>query len=275
MIPEFTIVLGVDAAHIPHLQAVFPTWMRCKPSLKNHPVQIFLDRDVREKSQGEKILSAVVDHPNANISSWPPEEGVIFPGTPGGRWDDPQRYKMLSGFIYTAAEYATTPYWLKLDLDVVALGRDDWIEEEWFEGDPAIVSAPWPYTKPADQILKLDRWVSQHPRELVEWNGKPALCLAPRAGSDLVRHSRIISWCAFFSTQFTKRVAEACSSTCGKYQMPVPSQDGVMWYLAKRGDYKIHTVQMKNRGWGHWKRLVKVREEAEKALEDFHVQGTA
>jgi hypothetical protein len=39
-----------------------------------------------------------------------------------------------------------------------------------------------------------------------------------------------------------------------------------MWYLAKRGGYPIHTVQMKNRGWGHWKRLVKVREEAEKAM---------
>jgi hypothetical protein len=125
-------------------------------------------------------------------------------GEPETKWNNPQRYMMLSGFVHVPGRYVETEYWLKLDTDTIASGQPDWIDENWFnvhvEGEPRanIVSHPWGYTKPPNQMLELDKWKEEH--EL--FKNKLTLDLRPSTPqSSMVKHKRIISWCSFFHTQ--------------------------------------------------------------------------
>ena len=174
---------------------------------------------------------------------------------------------MLAGFVHVPTVHVDTSYWLKLDTDVVATGNDDWVDDCWFEGDPAIVAQPWGFTKPADQVLKLDEWVLNNAEKLYDLVCEPALCLTPNEGSDRVRHKRIISWCGFFHTHFTWSASTWAENTCGVGKLPVPSQDGYLFYLAKRLDFGIKRVQMKKLGFEHWSTMFNVKQAAERAMQ--------
>jgi hypothetical protein len=175
---------------------------------------------------------------------------------------------MLTGFVYGASLRVQTPYWLKVDTDAVANGMPDWINPDWFKDDPAIVSHPWAFTKPPDQLIQLDRWVDDHPQMLHRLHDKPSLNLHPKPGSDRVGHKRIISWCAFFDTSFTKFCVEWARNTCGWGHMPVPSQDGFMWYCAKRLELPIIRTQMKKRGWEQWMTRANIMAASRRAMGD-------
>ncbi|KKL21208.1 hypothetical protein LCGC14_2447740, partial [marine sediment metagenome] len=152
---DYTLVCGVDAKHIRQLAWVWPTWKFHKPSLLNHPMIVFYDTSQVK----EEEIRRVVDHPNLTIVPWPPK-GVTYERSMEGKFGDPQRYKMLAGFVYVPWRYVQTKYWLKLDVDTVATGQDDWIDEKWFENSPAIVAQPWGFTKPPDQMQMLDKWAN-------------------------------------------------------------------------------------------------------------------
>jgi hypothetical protein len=194
--------------------------------------------------------------------AWPERPAAVF-----DKWSNPQRYMMLSGFVHVPALcQIETPYWLKLDLDAVATGHDDWVDPSWFKDNPAIVSQPWGYTKPADQMLKLDQWVDRYAEHLPILANQPPLNLVPKEGSSLVKHPRIISWCGFFSTGFTSLCSAMASTTCGRGRLPVPSQDGFMFYAAKRAGLPIHIAQMKSRGFEHHNGNAAVKAAVERSL---------
>ena len=260
---QFTVVLGVDDAHVEHLKLVLPTWAKHKPSLLEQQFVLFYDRDMK-LGRVSSFLEQYAK--NVRYQIWPPEE-IKYEGFEtyfrGGnvKWFKPQRNKMLSGFVHVPAMTVQTLYWLKLDLDVVATGKNDWVDEEWFSNNkPAIVSHPWGYTKPPGQMCELDLWFREKviPKFPTLGMTKP-LNLLPEPGSSLVKHKRIISWCAFFNTEFTRLCSDLCSETVGVYKLPVPSQDGVMWYLAKRLNYDIVTTNMKSRGWDHQSRITGIK----------------
>ena len=263
MNPDFTTVCGVDAKHLKQLSWVWPTWKRHKPSLLNSPMLIFRDR---EQIRSDDEVRAVVDHPNLTIVPWPIGD-VSYIGTKGDKWTDPQRYCMLAGFVYIPALFVATPYWLKLDTDTVATGQDVWIDSEWFKDNPAIVSHPWSFTKPADQMQVMDRWVAENPNEFNPWFlDRPPLNLIPKPGASRISHPRIISWAAFFSTGFTIRSANSAAWICGNYHLPIPSQDGYLWYLAKRAGLEIVRIGMKKRGWKHRSSEKGIKEAIEEAM---------
>lgn len=253
MIPAFTIVLGVDAGHLKKLSLVLPTWAKHKPSLLKVPWVVFYDRDQINPLELNDIFRGwypgVV---NLSLVPWPPQDVTYSSDESIGRFGNSQRYKMLSGFVHIPAQFVTTKYWLKIDLDVVATGHDDWIDPAWFEGGPAIVSPSWPYSKPPFQMMILDQWVARNKNDLGCWAEFPDLDLIPLPGSSILRHKRIISWCAFFLTEFTRRCSESAEKTCGKGLLPVKSQDGFIWYLAKRSNQGIVTPNMKRLGWEHF-----------------------
>lgn len=256
---DYTLVLGVDRNHIEHFKLVWPTWCRHKISMVNHPLVIFYDRqmDFREL---DPVIQMVDAHPDLMVRPWP-DDGVEFVGDTNSRWHHPQRVKMLSGFVHIPARTVRTDYWLKLDLDVIATDLDNWVNPRWFDNQPAIVGHPWGYTKPADQMLLLDQWVERHrSRILPSFVQNGPLNLSPKPGSTLVSHDRIISWCAFFNTDFTIAAAQAAEMTCGPCRLPVPSQDGYLWYMAKRGGYGIRRIRMKELGWSHQSRLDRIRD---------------
>jgi hypothetical protein len=103
----------------------------------------------------------------------------------------------------------------------------------------------------------LDQWAEQIP----VWS-EPPLELHPTPGASRLGHNRIISWCGFFNTVFTVKCAKLANG-----RMPVPSQDGYMWYCAKRLGLPIVRVNLKgSTGWEHWSNMDNVRKAAERAL---------
>jgi len=257
-IPDFTLVLVVDSRHLRQLSWTLPTWRRHKPSLFDRPMLVVYDRD---QLRGYDVRAVVGDGPM--LYAWPPLT-VDFPeSSDGGKWYDPQRAKMLSAFVHIPGLFVETPYWLKIDTDVVAIGMDDWIDPAWFDGEPAIVSHPWKYTKPPDQMVKLDQWAEQFGL----FPGTTPLNIVPKLGAELVCHPRIISFVGFFRTDFTRRASDLAVSTMGhRCRLPVPSQDGYLWYLATRTGQGIVRPSMKNRGWQQWSNDANVKKHAEEAM---------
>lgn len=245
---DFTTVIGLDASRIEQFRLTWPNWIKHKPSLANNKLIVFYDKDQVEPEDIKEIVGREI---RLDRVAWPPIH-TDYEGDGKTKWTNPQRNKMLTGFVYIASR-VTTKYWLKLDTDVIATGHDNWVDPKWFVDSPAIIAPGWSYTKPADQMQKLDDWVAESqisfPHEFRCFNSTDALGLIPEKGSNKVIHNRICSWCAFFSTTFSKMCLELARSSCGPFKMPVPSQDGYMWYVAKRLGLLIRPVQMKRHGW--------------------------
>lgn len=257
---DYTLVIGVDRKHLRQLKMVWPTWARHKPEFLERPMVIFYD----QTEVTEWDVRQAVTHPNPLFYAWPPK-GVTYNGNRDDKWHHPQRYKMLSGFVHVPALTVDTPYWLKLDTDVVATGQPDWIDPKWFRNTPAIVSHRWAFTKPANQMLLLDEWVEQNRRQLYVLSQHPPLNLVPQEGSERLGHWRIISWCGFFNTTLTRLASDCANATCGSFQLPVPSQDGYLWYVATRLGHEVVRTIMKERGWEWWSTEGNIRKAVDRA----------
>ncbi len=260
-IPEYTIVCGVDRKHLHQLSMTWPTWHRHKPSLLDNHMIVFYDR----YQVTAEDVHGVCGHPWLETVPWPPTDmskDSYGQGMRDGKWANPQRAMMLSGFVHVS-HLVQTEYLLKLDTDMIATGCDDWIKADWFADSPAIVSQKWGFTKPANQILTLDSWASID--QFSEFNQAP-LCLTPKAGAGRISHKRIISWCGFFRTDFVKTCSRLAEETCGRGKMPVPSQDGFLWYCAKRMGAGIVRVNVKSRGWLNRSTMHNIEQESLRAM---------
>jgi hypothetical protein len=229
---DFTTLVGLDVEHVEELRLTWPTWVRFRPEILQHPMICVCDGALSEDHWHTAL--SFVDHPDKSIVVW-------------YQPDVSQRAKMLTALTLAPAAWVSTPWYLKLDTDAVACTSDDWIQDEWFAPNidgqlPAFVTNPWGYTKPADAIVRLDDWADQVPA----MKNKPRLNLVPTPGASLISHRRIISWCFFGNTQWTRTVTSYCDG-----RLPVPSQDTYLWYCAaRRGDF-YRTVRMKHVGWQH------------------------
>jgi len=253
-----TLVLGCDKKHLEQLTYTWPTWVRHKPSIFKQPVIVFYDQN---EVIHREVQTVVGNH--AQIVPFPVNGIDFFFPYDGTRFTVSQRCRMLSGFVYVAGEHVKTSYWLKLDTDVVATGQDDWIDPEWFKSKPAIISHPWTFTKPPNQMILLDEWVKG--RKGFE-NTKP-LNLIPKPDSDRLGHKRIISWCGFFHTEFTRMCVQYAKQNDGRFHMPCPSQDGYMWWAAARLQWSIERINMKRCGWQQWNCMSNIKKHAEIAMQ--------
>lgn len=240
---DITLVLGVDAKHLEELRWAWPTWLKYKPELLQMALVVFYDREQVSPSQARFLE----EHPQVRWVPWQ---------MPRAR---SQREKMLCGFVQIPAREVGTPWYLKLDTDVIATSRDRWIEDDWFTSrqdgrPPVLIAPPWGYSKPRYVMDLYDDW----------GDGTPALSAFPRlalpysSGSNKVIHPRIISWLMFGDTAWTRRVA-ALAEADGR--LPYPSQDTFLFYCAARTSAPVLRVGMKNRGWAHLP-LRKVKERA-------------
>ena len=270
---DYTVVIGVDAKHLEQLSLVWPTWKKCKPSILEQPMIAFYEAATVDPAE----VNHIVGRPDLKLVPWPPK-GITYAGDNSDKWSNPQRHKMLAGFCYVPALYVKTKYFLKLDTDAVANGMDDWIDGSWFDCSPAIVGPPWGFTRPADQMLKLDDWIEQSHELCLQYGMRDALIrslmdseplkIAPEPGADRVSHSRICSWCAFFDTAFNRSAALLSNITCGHYQLPIASQDGLLWYLAKRAGRNIVRAKMKNRGWEIWSCMSNIKRRSTEVMQE-------
>lgn len=249
---DCTLVVAVDELHSEELKVVWPTWKRFRPQLLEWPMIVIVDGD-RSFDRWADDLS-YLDHPRRQIIPWNmPNVG--------------QREKMLSGLVFVPARHVSTDWYLKLDTDVIATRESDWFAPEWFSADrnqqPVFVTHPWGYTKPASLIDQLETWGDNHPA----LHNYPKLGLKRDANSELVCHPRIMSWCFFGNTAWTKVTAELAND-----RLPVPSQDTYLWYCAaRRGDF-FRTYPMSALGWQHACGMRKLKRLAKAAL-DVSDQG--
>lgn len=269
---DFTVVLGCDAKHVEKLALCWENWRRNRPTLFCRDIIIFVDSDAAATSVCDIVKP---DGDRIKVVAWEPNGDWE---SDGSRWTDPQRQKMLAGFVHIPARYVhNTEYWLKLDLDVIAktVHDDSWIKQRWFRTNPAIVGHRWGYTKPAHQMQSLDMWVEAygHREEMQLLATSPPLNIRPKEeDAGAVSHPRIISWCAFFRTDFTKQCSNwahltSVKQVSGEYltersdELPVPSQDGFMWYCAQRLRQEVLRLNMKRDGqWIHKSTLKGMKE---------------
>jgi len=244
---RFTTVVGVDDAHLEELEMVWPTWKVFRPEILEHPLLLICDGSAPQRDWEERL--AFLTHPDRRLHCW------VMP-------DASQREIMLSGLVFATASHVTTPWYLKLDTDCAAMAPARWLDDRWFAPDedgrlPTFVTEPWGYTKPPDAIVRLDAWGDTVP----ELQRYPRLDLRPQPGASLLRHERIISWCFFGNTAWTRRVASYCQG-----RLPVPSQDTYLWYCAARQGDLFRTARMAQLGWRHLHRRDALRNACRKAL---------
>lgn len=258
----FTVVLGVDKVHLQQLELVLPTWQKHKPDLFSFPMLIFYDWKEIHPYDIRCVLQLYKK--DIKLVPWPPK-GVEYIGGKS-KWESAVRARMLSGFVYVPAEHVKTKYWMKIDTDVVALTDCKWYEDKWFDSDYMIIGHPWGYTRPPNLMLQLDEWVKKNSDKLPKLGMSKPLNLVPKPGHVKLRHHRIASWVCFFNTEFTKECSKYAENTCGIGQMPCHSQDGFMFYVAKRLGYDILRENMKTLGWTHRDSMKNIRSKVEEIM---------
>ncbi|MDX1964958.1 MAG: hypothetical protein SFX18_17555 [Pirellulales bacterium] len=230
---EFTTIVAVDELHLPELRLVWPTWEMNRPEILKQPLLIICDGN-RSLSSWEEQLR-FVNHPEKRLVSW-------------NMTDVSQREKMLTGLVVCAATKINTPWYLKLDTDVAAIRSGNWLDLSWFSPSqdgrmPVFIAPAWGYTKPANILTELDKWGDNN--NFIK--SFPRLNFPIRDGQERFCHPRIISWCFFGNTDWTKKIWAECGE-----RLPVPSQDTFLWYCAhRRGDYYVR--QRMNEHWAHIK----------------------
>lgn len=236
--PEFTTVLGVDYKTIRELRYSHLTWRRSAPEIWRQPLVVFFDKTVLSP-----VDFGFLEHPQMRLAYWPVDDQITYAS---------QREKMLTGFVHVPPRLVQTPWWLKLDTDAVRLDTSPWIDPAWFEPDAqrryaAFIGNRWGYTKPADQMARLDDWGDG----VADLAAHPRLDLPYEPGARRCGHVRLASWLTFFNTAWSREVATYCEP----WRLPVPSEDGYHFYCAaRRGDPYVLT-KFKRKGWTNIPRL--------------------
>lgn len=238
-IPNFCILCAIDREHVDEFAISYKTWMRHKPSLRERPLLLIVDRfrtDAERQETADIVTMLLKNHSKVHCNS------AI--DRPYGS----QREKMLASLTLDGPQYAQIlgfQYYLKLDTDCIATGNDNWIDPCWFRGSPAVIASAWNYTKPASQLAEFQKWSDQHsgmfPRPMPEHH------ITDDGGKAF--HRRMISYCQFGQVDWCCRMANIVGPADGR--LPIPSQDGFLSLCAARNGAETRYVKMKNLGWQH------------------------
>lgn len=238
MLNDITVVVAIDAHHLKELEISWHTWMAYKHDLRAARFIIIYDQSQIDP-RSHKMFCGY------NVKFYP--------------WDMPnvsQREKMLTALVHVPAREVTTSWYLKLDTDTVATAPGKWIDDGWFKPDikgrpPVYISHRWHYSKPSNVLKILDDWGDT----LEPFRSKPRLNIPFDPKSGRVYSNRIISWCFFGNTEWTRNMSRLAG-----YRLPCPSQDTFLYYCAARlGEYTVAT-NMKRYNWDHvrYRKLIEI-----------------
>jgi hypothetical protein len=244
---KFTIVVAIDEEHARQFELSWPTWRAHRPQMANWPLLLLCD-GVRPAAYWQERLK-FADHPKRLLVAWN-QPGVS------------QREKMLTGLTLGALPHITTPWFVKLDTDVIAFPNDAWPRERWLTANergelPAFIASPWGYTKPGAWLARLDDWAQTVP----ELKRRPPLPVKAAVEAEIVAHPRVISWCFIGNTAWCRRFASYCGD-----RLPVPSHDTYLWYCAERQRVFYRKIRMGRHGWKHLSCSQKLRKAAFESL---------
>jgi len=249
-VPEFTTIVALDPEHLWEFEQTWPTWRAFKPEILANPMMLLLDANI-PRLWWKRHLDGFYDHPNFEMA-W-----VV--DTPS--WS--QRERMLTAMV-AVTRSLTTPFYLKIDTDCVAMGPGEWIRPWWFDHGhkPVLIAPPWSYTKPADAIYRLDNWADGVPGLAEHERLDKRLKIRYRPSSRLVKHRRIISYVMFGRTDWTAEMSRLAGE-----RLPVPSQDTYLWYCAERRQdfYRVTKIP----GWKHCHGLTRIQHVAKTVLKHY------
>lgn len=268
---EITLVLGVDAKYLPQLAVAIKTWAAFQPGLMRWPWVVFFDTAVHSADVA-KVLGSGGKFADALLVPW---------GNCPNDYSS-QRERMLTGFVHVPPATVETKWWMKLDCDALALpgtAREPFPDPDWFapgahvrvagetvdqptNREPVLIGSPWGYTKPADQIAKLNLWGDHH-NELSQY---PRLDLRHEENARRLYHPRYCSWLSFYNTEWSRWAAALSDRGRVPLKIPVPSQDGYHWYCAARTRAAVRLVKMKRYGWNNYPKFDKLQQAAQEAL---------
>lgn len=223
---DFTTVCACDERYLPLMRLSWQTWRKHRREIFQKPLLVLSAVPASDLDFVRR------DHSNVRIVDVPPMPNV------------PTRERVFTAFIQLAPWLVETPWFFKLDVDTVARRADaGWCHENVIASDagqPVFVASPWNYTKPADAVQRLDRWADAVP-ELAKF---PPLNLPfdPAAGRVITR-GRIASYAYFGRTDWHRWLSTLCRT------LPLPSQDTLTWYVARRTGAVWKQCKMKRHGW--------------------------
>lgn len=253
-IPNYTVIIAIDRQHASELATVLPTWQRFRPDVSGRPLMLIADDD------SGLDCSAI---------------GRAWPGPFSVRWFSglqnlPQRDRMLTALTVLPPHLVKTPYWLKLDTDVIATGPGTF-DPAWFDGDPALVASPWGYSKPPGSLAALNIWAWGVEQDGHRWPTGP---IDGTVDGDRVRHPRWISWLSFLRTDWTRQALSLVGDTPEQQmaRLPVRSHDGFYSYVAQRMGAPCRSVRFKRHGWDHV-RAKRLPQRVREVLEAQHERG--
>jgi len=247
LVPNFSTVIAIDLAHFKEFQLASLTWKKWRPEIWQNPMLVFVDTapPPRGESCGwwRRKIERCIDHPNMQVIGWPDVPGAT------------QRHRMLSAFVYGAAEHVKTPYLLKLDTDTLCLPcppqsrwHQDWMDKR---KNYCYVSGSWGYTRGIPMWRQLLEWAKTVP----EFQGKPEVPGVIDEAKNAVRHQRIISFFFWAQTSFIKTVASLHPGPL----MPIASQDTLCFYVATRLGLPRGACRIKKFGLFHGSRGMEKR----------------
>lgn len=266
-----TTLLVVDRKTLEQLEISLPTWRRNRPEIFRGPLVCAYDRALGTDEL--RRLWQTLGEAQIKRVAWPPPEVHDY-------FYADQRERMLTAFLACAAKYVETPWWLKIDTDVIATTLGPLYDPAWFteqdcetwgsveaqsvavRGVPVLVAPAWRYTKNRDGrpwLTVLDDWGEG--RESLK--SQPRLNIPEHPGQVRVGHRRHCSWFAFYRTDWTREIV---SYLTRPWKLPVPSQDTYAHYCAARRRDPFLLVSMKHRGLTNCSKLKSLRETANGVL---------
>lgn len=225
---DVTIVTACDEKYVEILRETFPNWVKYK-KINEYPVIVFVNgmdlSDPRLDFLRKKFVSLI---------SW--DESKLDNVTD-------HRELMLSAFVFGAAEYVKTDYWLKLDADSFATDNSPLYGESMKKY--AFCGHKWRYSRP-DHIKTLDEWAKGHWKRKLR-KASPMIEEGKIEGRRFYHNkSRTISFIQLHKTKFTR----FCVKLCREKRLPAPTQDTFMFFVCDRFDPHLagHANFKKNHG---------------------------
>ena len=224
-IKKMTIVTAVNELYLDKLKKNFPKWQKIE-GLMEYPYIIFAHEDCYDD-----VKDYFKNYKRVNVIKWSFKNA------------DSTREEMLSAFVFGVAKNVKTPYWMKLDCDTYPVNSNITkvpIPDSSFKNQ--ITSNKWGYTKIKSDdkndrhwLNILDDWADN----ISYFNGTNRL-FSHEITEKKYKHSRIISYIEIEKTNWTKFLSEICGD-----KLPIPSQDTLTWYCAKRLNKKIEFYPFK------------------------------
>ena len=227
---DITLCLGLDAKTIEQFIVSSPTWHKFHPELWGWPWFVFYDPAQITQQQVTSAVMRLSCPAQLHTEPWNPPVSYAS-----------QREKMLSGWVYGPPAHVTTPWFMKLDADAIAVRAcKDWIDSSWFASDQngwhnVWIASSWPYSKAKGgrgDIYDWARWLEEAGDQL--WPDTPRLGLAEHISGSKIKYPRMASWFSFYRAGWARLAAGWAATVSGYGSLPVPSQDTWHWYCATR-----------------------------------------